>query len=184
MYLTENQAYLLSVLDETRYLRCAQAYLLLRLKEPWKTPEQADAAMRQLRYLGRAVFLDGGNVIALPEYREKTPDAGMLDAVDVMLDLAGKELLRISARKPPFKLCFLAAQPDGGIGSFAVMPVERGREAVVSAQVQLEEADRRTVVFLLSDWSQHEAVHTGLPHYFMLRDNGKRRYFKGVVAGK
>lgn len=183
MYLTENQAYLLSVLRETHYLRCAQAYLLLRLKEPWKTPEQADAAMRQLRYLGRAVFLEG-NVIALPEYREKAPDTGMLDAVDVMLDLAGKELLRISAHKSPFKLCFLSSQADGGIGSFAVMPVELGREAAVSAQVQLAEADRRTVVFLLSDWSQHEAVHTGLPHYFMLRDGGKRRYFKGVVAGK
>lgn len=184
MYLTENQAYLLSVLDESHYLRCMQAYLLLRLKEPWKTPEQADAAMRQMRYLGRAVFLNGGDVIALPEYREKPPDTGMLDAVDVMLDLAGKELLRISAHKPPFKLCFLTSQPDGGIGSYAVMPVERGREAAVSAEVQLAEADRRTVVFLLSDWSQHEAVQTGLPHYFMLRDHGKRRYFKGVVAGK
>ena len=183
MYLTENQEYLMSVLAETHFLRRDQVYELLRLKEPWKTSEQADAALRQLRYLSRTVFLDGG-VVALAERRKEAPDAMMLDAVDVMLDLAGKELLRISAHKPPFKLCFLAAQPDGGIGSFAVMPVERGREAVVSAQVQFSEADRRTVVFLLTDWSQHETLRTGLPHYFMLRDTGKRRYFKGVVAGK
>lgn len=181
VYLTENQAYLLSVLEETQCLSRRQAFALLRLREPWKTLEQTDTALRQLRHINQTVYL-ADDVVALAACLGQPPDSAMLEAVDVMLDLAGTEILSFSVHKPPFKLCFLTSLPGGGAGSFALLPVESGREAERLQAVQGAAHDQFTVVFLLEDWSQHEKLQAAFPHYFALRDGGKRRYFKGGGA--
>lgn len=181
MYLTENQVYLLSVLDETQCLTRRQAFALLRLREPWKTMDQSDAALRQLRYLSKIVYLTD-DIVALSGRIGQPPDRAMLEAVDVMLDLTGTVLLRLSAHKRPFQLCFLTRLPGGGLGSYAVLPVELRREAECLQAARGAENGQRTVVFLLENWQQHKALQGEFPHYFVLREGGRRRYFKGGGA--
>lgn len=179
MYLTRDQQYLMSILKETRCLTRRQALRLLRARTPQKEEAQVDAALRQLRYLGRIRPLDE-RVIALAEDGGRAADRGMLEAVDVMLDLCGRGLEDLSARRPPFKLVFLTTLDDGTISVFAVLPVEPGREGEAVTRLEVVPAEpHQSVIFLLSDLSQRALISVQRPHYFAVRDNGRLRYFKG-----
>ena len=118
----------------------------------------------------------------------------MLAAVDVMLDLAGDSLLDLSARTPPFKLCFLAGRGET-LSSYGIIPVREGQEPRICSLLEKLRADQRTIIFLLDSMRQ-ATFKTTLPHYFAVRehgrssdestrmkstafDGGRYRYFKG-----
>lgn len=183
MYLTQDQQFLQKVLEETHALRRTQALRLLRLHDPNKRPDQLEAALRQMRYIGLVTLPDDGLIIPA-QLRKEPVDPIMLDAVDVMLDLTGKDLEDLSGRRPPFQLSFLTTLKDGSISAFSILhvPVGHEHELLLRLPAPDELHRRHTVIFLLAELSQREQLAAAQPHYFALRDGGRLRYFKGGGA--
>ena len=92
------------------------------------------------------------------------------------------KLLQVSAPRP-YALCFLLERQDGWLDHFAVMPIPVGHEARVS---QLLEAEPRDYVFLLAleRMEQYREVRLTRSHYFVLRQDGRLRFYKGGEAGR
>ncbi len=181
MNLTGDQQYFMDILRETGFVRMDQVLPLLRVYDPSKRPNQAEAMLRRLRYLG-LLTSSAENLVSLPELRDTAPNRETLLAVDILLALAPAKLLQISIQ-PPYRLCFLLQRADGWIDYFAVMPVQPGHEARIS---QLLQAERKQYVFLLplEDGAQHRKVMLNRSHFFILRQGGSLRFYKGGEAGK
>ena len=77
----------------------------------------------------------------------------MLCALDILLSLAVGPPLQLTSRRPPYKLCFLLerGRESGKIDAFAVLPVEPGREQLVSILLAQQSQDV-TVLLSLSDF--------------------------------
>ena len=98
-------------------------------------------------------------------------------AMTALLALAPAKLLQVSAPRP-YALCFLLERQDGWLDHFAVMPIPVGHEARVS---QLLEAEPRNYVFLLAleHMEQYRELRLTRSHYFVLRQDGRLRFYKG-----
>ena len=180
MLLTRDQQFFLSILRETGYMRRDQILPLLRLHDPAKEQRHCDAILRHLRYAGELTPL-GEDFVCLPEYRETQPDGDMLWALDILLALASGPPLQITGRKPPYKLCFLLAREDGRLAPFAVMPVEPGREQITCILLAQQSRDV-TLLLALHHLEQHRLLKVCQRHYFVLRQGGRPRFFRGGEA--
>lgn len=171
----------MSILRVAGFIRADQVLPLLRIYEPRKERNQAEAMLRRLRYLGLLTFPAEG-LISLPELRCETPDRERLLALDVLLALKPEKVLQLSIQEP-YKLCFLLQRADGWIDYFAVMPVQSGHEARIC---QLLQAEPRQYVFLLplENVAQHQKITLTRSHFFILRQGGGLRFYKGGEAGK
>jgi hypothetical protein len=173
---TPEQDLLYGVLEKTGCLTAEQALRILRASYDASRSDRALSVFNQLRHMQK-IYLKSDNMAILPHLAKKPVDADMLVAADIMLDLSDGKPLDISAKKPPFKLCFLAEHGDK-IGSYGVVAAPPGGE--YAANRALEDADvKRTVIFLLSEPHQQQLFKTTQNHYFALFDGGKYRYFKG-----
>lgn len=181
MNLTEDQRYFLSILRETGFIRPDQVLPLLRINEPRKELNHAEALLRRLRYLGLLARSEGG-LICLPELQHESPDGEILLSLDTLLALRPERLLQVSVQ-PPYKLCFLLQRSDGWIDYFAVMPVAEGHETRIS---QLLQAERKNYVFLLplENIEQHRKIVLSKRHFFVLQQDAHLRSYKGGEAGK
>ena len=107
MLITKQQRFLLDALERVGGLRKAQMISLIRPVFCSKKPEAASqivaAALRQLSN-GSVRLCDDGGVIRLQEMER--PDGKLLDAVDVMLQLAGAGLADYWKGNPPVLLRF------------------------------------------------------------------------------
>lgn len=182
MLLTNDQRFLLGILREVRCMRRDQLLPLMRLHDPSKATSHCEAILRYLRYAGELVPM-GDNLICLAEFRGKEPDPEMLCALDILLSLAISPPLQLTSRRPPYKLCFLLERESGRIDSFAVLPVEPGREQLVSILLTQQSQDV-TVLLLLADLEQHRLLHIHQRHYFVIRKEGRLRFFKGGEASQ
>jgi len=174
MFLTNDQNYLLSILEHTICMKTDQAARLINMGGQQKNESYFNSCLRQLRYLGKIIFVRG-NIISLPYHGYY--DIEMLDVIDVMLDMAEKSILAVNTNKP-FKLCFLT-ELENGIGNFAVLPVPQGKEKRLAIEISEANAEKKTVIFLLSDIKQKDLLNLSTPHYFAIRgENGEYKYFK------
>lgn len=105
----------------------------------------------------------------------------MLWALDILLALASGPPLQITGRKPPYKLCFLLAREDGRLDPFAVMPVEPGREQITCVLLSQQTWDV-TLLLALCHLEQHRLLKVNQRHYFVVRQDGRPRFFKGGEA--
>lgn len=171
----------MSVLRVTGFVRMDQVLPLLRIYEPHKELNHAEAMLRRLRYLG-LLTAAGEGMISLPKLRCEAPDWETLFSLDILLALKPEKLLQVSVQ-PPYKLCFLLQRPDGWIDYFAVMPVELGHETRIC---QLLQAEPKQYVFLLplEDAAQHLKIRLTRSHFFILRQGDGLRFYKGGEAGK
>ena len=175
MLLTNDQRFLLDILREVRYMRLDQILPLMRLRDPAKAKSHCEAILRYLRYAGELVPV-GDDLVCLAEFRGQEADPEMLCALDILLSLAVG---------PPLKLCFLLerGRESGKIDAFAVLPVEPGREQLVSILLAQQSQDV-TVLLSLSDLEQHRLLHINQRHYFVIRKEGRLRFFKGGEASQ
>ena len=175
MLLTNDQRFLLDILREVRYMRLDQILPLMRLRDPAKAKSHCEAILRYLRYAGELVPV-GDDLVCLAE---------MLCALDILLSLAVGPPLQLTSRRPPYKLCFLLerGRESGKIDAFAVLPVEPGREQLVSILLAQQSQDV-TVLLSLSDLEQHRLLHINQRHYFVIRKEGRLRFFKGGEASQ
>lgn len=178
VYLFEDQKFFLSVLRQTDFIRPDQALPLLRLFDPRKTQGQTEALIRQLRYAGELAF--SGQLLCSPEMLKKQPDPEMLEALDILLALSGRRLLEVS-RNPPCKLSFLLQRGEDWIDSYAVMIVRQGYEREASLLLN-QLAPETTLLLRLDDLGQHGALTVRQSCYFVVRQAGKLRFYKGGEA--
>lgn len=184
MLLTNDQRFLLDILREVRYMRLDQILPLMRLRDPAKAKSHCEAILRYLRYAGELVPV-GDDLVCLAEFRGQEADPEMLCALDILLSLAVGPPLQLTRRRPPYKLCFLLerGRESGKIDAFAVLPVEPGREQLVSILLAQQSQDV-TVLLSLSDLEQHRLLHINQRHYFVIRKEGRLRFFKGGEASQ
>ena len=167
MLLTNDQRFLLDILREVRYMRLDQILPLMRLRDPAKAKSHCEAILRYLRYAGELVPV-GDDLVCLAEFRGQEADPEMLCALDILLSLAVGPPLQLTSRRPPYKLCFL---------------LEPGREQLVSILLAQQSQDV-TVLLSLSDLEQHRLLHINQRHYFVIRKEGRLRFFKGGEASQ
>lgn len=182
MLLANDQRFLLGILREVRYMRLDQILPLMRLHDPSKAKSHCEAMLRYLRYAGELIPV-GDNLICLAEFRGQEADPEMLYALDVLLALAVSPPLQLTSRRPPYKLCFLLERENGKINSFAILPVESGREQLVSILLAQQSQDV-TVLLPLANLEQHRLLHIQQQHYFVIREEGRLRFFKGGEASQ
>ena len=169
--LTQAQEKILSLMEQTGCLRIDQAARILGDD----SGDYARRVLSQLRHMQR-VYMPGETTAVLFHLSRQPPDADMLRAVDVLLDISGGNPLAVSAGAPPLKLRFLVEAEGGRIGSYAVVVVPPGREEVLS--FQLENTERRTLILLLEDLSQRDKLVIRQPHYFAVFDE-RLHYYEG-----
>lgn len=182
MLLTKDQQFLLGVLRETGWMRRDQLLSLMRLYDPAKVQSHCEAILRHLRYAGELIPMDDG-LICLAELRGKGVDHAMLCALDIFLSLASGPPIQLTSRVPPYKLCFLLEREGGRIDAFAVLPVEPGRESITDILLAQQPQDV-TVLLFLTSLEQHQLLHLRQRHYFVVRQDGRLRFFKGGEASQ
>ena len=180
MLLTKDQQFLLGVLRETGWMRQDQVLPLMRLYDPTKVQSHCEAILRHLRYAGELISMDDG-LICLAECRGKSADRAMLCALDILLALASGPPIQLTSRVLPYKLCFLLEREGGRIDAFAVLPVEPGRESVTGILLTHQPRDV-TVLLFLTNLEQHQLLHLPQRHYFVIRQEGRLRFFQGGDA--
>lgn len=179
--LTEDQRYFMSILRETGFIRLDQVLPLLRISEPDKEPGHAGAMLRRLQYLG-LLTKAGEDMVCMPGVRNELPNRERFLALDVLLALKPERLLQVSVR-PPYPLCFLLQRADGRIDHFATMPVPMGHEGRISRLLQAEPGEY-VFLLLLEGVGQHREIRLARDHFFVLRQGGSFRFYKGGDAGK
>ena len=182
MLLTKDQQFLLGVLRETGWMRRDQVLPLMRLYDPTKVQSHCEAILRYLRYAGELIPMDDG-LICLAERREKAVNHEMLCALDILLALASGPPIQLTSRVPPYTLRFLLEREGGRIDAFAVLPVEPGRESITGILLAQQPQDV-TVLLFLTNLEQHRLLHLRQRHYFIIRQEGRLRFFKGGDARK
>lgn len=80
-----------------------------------------------------------------------------------------------------YKLCFLLEREGGRIDAFGVLPVEPGRESITGILLAQQPQDV-TVLLFLTSLEQHQLLHLRQRHYFVIRQEGRLRFFKGGDA--
>lgn len=180
MLLTKDQQFLLGVLRETGWMRRDQVLPLMRLYDHTKAPAHCEAILRHLRYAGELIPM-GDGLICLAELRGKGADHEMLCALDILLSLASGPPIQMTSRLPPYKLCFLLEREGGRIDAFAVLLVEPGRESMIGSLLAQQPQDV-TVLLFLTSLEQHNLLHLRQRHYFVIRQEGRLRFFRGGDA--
>lgn len=82
-----------------------------------------------------------------------------------------------------YKLCFLLEREDHRLDLFGVLPVEPGREQI-SCILLAQQPKDVTVLFDLSSLEQHRLLQIPQRHYFVVRQDGRLRFFKGGGASQ
>ena len=119
--------------------------------------------------------------IPFPISRDQYDDTiKMLEALDILLALSGRRLLEVS-RNPPCKLSFLLQRGEDWIDSYAVMIVRQGYEREASLLLN-QLAPETTLLLRLDDLGQHGALTVRQSCYFVVRQAGKLRFYKGGEA--
>ena len=161
---------------KTAALAHLEGQLFAPRPDPWAG--EAEALIRQLRYAGELAF--SGQLLCSPEMLKKQPDPEMLEALDILLALSGRRLLEVS-RNPPCKLSFLLQRGEDWIDSYAVMIVRQGYEREASLLLN-QLAPETTLLLRLDDLGQHGALTVRQSCYFVVRQAGKLRFYKGGEA--
>lgn len=172
--LNVRQKYLLDVAERLRYLRKDQLFGLFSLRFG-----EGEAVfhrdIRQLCYLNRLMETEA--FIFLPGRRR---DDEVIAAVDVMLQFSAGREPEFTAGTGGCKLAFFLSGKEGKINAFKVYPVSRGREALVSAQADADQGRIHTVLFQIENRSQIPLLGTAHPFHFVLWEDGRCRFLKGV----
>jgi len=175
--ITSDQEYILSILNKTRFMRVDQVCRLLKLLAEEKVEKYAVSLLKQLKHMQKIVWINE-KTFALPSLYNESIDEDMLSAIDIMIDLTDYKILSISANNPPYKLCFFTESEDD-LSNYAVIVVAPGTETRVTTSLYATDSENRTIIFILSDFSQKDKIKTTLPHFFAIYGTGQYRYFKG-----
>lgn len=172
--LNPRQSYLMGIMKRLRYLRKDQLLHFFTLRFGEKESLFC-RDIRQLCYLNR--LMESGGFLFLPGRRR---DDDVIAAVDVMLQFAAGRDPEFTPGHGACKLAFFLTGSDGKVSAFKVYPVHRGREAIVSAQADADTGRIHTVLFQIQDRSQIPLLGTAHPFHFVLWEDGRCRFLKGV----
>lgn len=133
MLLTNDQRFLLDILQKVHYMRPDQIFPLMRLRDPAKAKSHCEAILRYLRYTRELVPV-GDDLVCLAEFRGQEADPEMLCTLNILLSLVVGPPLQLTDRRSSYKPYFLLerGRESRKIDAFAVLPVEPGREQLVS----------------------------------------------------
>lgn len=170
MLLSKHQQYILDVLRKMGCLRRSQVLALLSHAFSGDgcpvEERQLEVILRQLR-TGTDIRLEG-ELVRLPH---ATPNDRLLEAVDVMLELAGDTLLDFKSHKPPLLLRF-----EAGAAKLKIFSILDTGDTLPLVQRQRHER----IIFLIQGDAPPKGVTLPDKHFFAVRQqNGTHRFFSG-----
>ena len=170
MNLSIQQKYILEVLRKVGCLKRSQLQIFLNGRFP--LPDQAaqvrqmDAMLRQMRNFVSAIRVEG-DIVRLDNVQ---PDHFWLEAIDVMLELAGGVPPNYKARLPPPLLLRFILDDDAA----NVFAVAKWQDRAAAAPVLAKQGDQRVI------WLADSAQSISLPpeHFLAVRQqDGTHRFY-------
>lgn len=178
MHLSIQQRYLLDLIKRLAFARRKQLYALAAGQTglPGGTiqPHHVDAMLTQLRHCLPEIRFDGDLVL----YGRPSPSEDLLEAVDVMLELAGNKVLdfRAESGQEGILLRFMT-ESEGKLRLFCVL---RYFEAQALKLPELPVRPTERVIFLMGGGRPPCKPPLPYKHFFALRgENGTHRFFAG-----
>ena len=180
MLLSIQQRYILDLLQQLKCLRRTQVDFLIRRQFPRRDGSElpsgaVDAMLRQLRHCTGDVLLEDGIVRLL----SAAPDARILDAVDVMLELTDGRVQNISiGREPPALLRF--ALEGERLRLFTVADLDGTLPQALSAMPR-QKSER--IVWISASGSTSMQLILPPKHFFAARQaDGSHRFYSGAES--
>jgi hypothetical protein len=178
--LTPHHRLILGILEKTGVMSLAHIEALLAATGADIKPDYVKRLVSQLAHMQK-IYPATDGIVAASHPINAPPDADMLAAVDIMLDVSGGRPLALKRGTPPYKLCFLA-EAECGIGSYAVIAAETGREIELNFALEGMRDEKRVIVLILENERQSKKLTIKSPHFFAIRENEKIRYFEVTPA--
>lgn len=179
MHLSIQQRYLLDLIRRLAFARRKQLYALAggQTGLPGGTiqPHHVDAMLTQLRHCLPEIRFDGDLVL----FGKPSPSEDLLEAVDVMLELAGDKLtdFRTEPGQEGGILLRFMAESEGKLRLFCVL---RYFEAQAFRLPELPVRPTERVIFLMGGGKLPCQLSLPFKHFFALRqENGTHRFFAG-----
>lgn len=169
MLLTKDQKLLLEILEKFGSLRKDQIEFLLRHEYSWV---QTEKTYKILSMYGHIKIY--GNTVSFPD---KSFDTKTIDAVDIMVNIAGESLVQYQKGNEPFLVTFFK-EKDGKLWRYDVCSVAFGTEIVINADLENINTKYRKIIFLLEREEQIPALHVNCEHFFAIKQNNKFHYFR------
>ena len=173
MLLSKPQKYMIDTLKELKYLRISQLHALTRNAfQPQMNiaPHHTEVMLRQLRTVTNVVRIKEDIV----SYGERSPDARLLEAIDVMLELTENTPSYFSCHGllSPRLLCFTGSNELEGT-LFSVAWLETPMQIVTIARMKGER------IIWLSNTITPEALGVLPQHHFFaqLQNDDSHHYF-------
>lgn len=155
MFLTAYQTEFLAFLRDCLFLRWKQAVFWFQCKG--LSAYEAEQALHQLRGY-RKLILKDGQIICPNLLFQYDADATLLDAIDVMLRIGKENICEINLNAFPYILVF-SIESELDVADFGVLPVPAGFEAACLTKLRTAVREVGTVIFLLEQDDQMEALH-------------------------
>ena len=180
MLLSKPQKYMIDTLKELKYLRISQLHALTRNAfQPQMNiaPHHTEIMLRQLRTVTNVVRIKEDIV----SYGERSPDARLLEAIDVMLELTENTPSYFSCHGilSPRLLCFTGSNELEGT-LFSVAWLETPMQIVTISRMKGER------IIWLSTAITPEALGALPQHHFFaqLQNDASHRYFGSTELQK
>lgn len=173
MILTDLQVHILDLLTKLKWIKLANLKKLMDGK--FKIADiHLHKILEQLCFLNRIQMND--EYIFLP-YRAR--DEQMLTAIDIMLCFADGIILNFAEGTESCKLVFfISSENSQKVSVFKIIFVPKGKEALICAGINsIQHPSGCTMLFVLTDKSQIQLLHTDSKAYFVLKDGDNRYSF-------
>lgn len=168
MLLTKDQKLLLEILEKFGSLREDQIEFLLRHEYSWVQPEKTYKILSMYGHI--RIY---GNTVSL---FNKSLEVNIIDAVDVMINIAGESLMQYQKGNEPFLVTFFK-EKNGKLWRYDICSVAFGTESIMNAALESINPKYRKIIFLLEREEQIPALFVNCEHFFAIKQNNKFHYF-------
>ena len=168
VFLTKDQKLLLEILEKFGCLREDQIESLLMHEYSWAQIEKTIKIPSLYGLVKRF-----GNTVSLPD---KSFEIKTVDAVDMMIDIAGESLMQYQRGTEPFLLTFFK-EKDGKLWRYDICDVVFGTENMINSMLENINSKYRKIIFMLERKEQIPALLINCEHCFAIKQNNKFHYF-------
>ena len=169
-----DQQVILDLLNLFGAVREDQAETILKLKYPNATLERTINPL----LTGRKIKRSNGYLFS----RSGKLDEKIIEAIDIMLLLGPDITQPLQRTNELFALTFYKNREEK-LWRYDICPVAYGTEAVVSGQLEGENAKYRMFVFVPEREEQMQGIQVNCEHCYVLKNNGEYEFYVRQTKG-
>lgn len=170
-----DQDVILDLLNLFGAAREDQAEAILKMKYPNAALERTIKPL----IIGRKINRSNGYLFS----RNGKLDERIIEAIDIML-LIGPDITQpLQKGNGLFSLTFYKNR-ENKLWRYDICPVAYGTEAVISGQLESENAKYRMIVFIPEKEEQMQGIQVNCEHCYVLKRNGEYEFYLYAKKGK